>query len=238
MGSFEEPTDPLAEVDTSGTVASRPMGDDPGFPAPAPVTLLTTDGVRLQGVVEAPVVARAAAVVAHPHPRYGGDQHNPVVLTLARALRALGCATLRFGFRGTGGSEGSHGGGAAERADVGAALDELASRYPGMPLLLAGYSFGADVVLSVGHPDLAGWLVVAPPLAVFPPGELVAASDPRPVVVLVPEHDQFDPPREAAARTAGWVATELHTVAMADHFLAGAGDRLAVLVCDHAPVPA
>ncbi|MCU0272426.1 MAG: hypothetical protein MUE34_04255 [Acidimicrobiales bacterium] len=207
------------------------MGDD----AQA-LTLTTADGIRLRAVLEVPDgPVDATAVVAHPHPLYGGDQDNPVVTTVARTLRSLGVATIRFGFRGSGGSGGSHGGGPAERLDVLAAAAELTARYPDLPLLLAGYSFGADVSLTVDAPGVVGWLAVAPPLALFPADELVAGPDPRPVVLLVPEHDQYDPPAEAAARTAGWTATSIHPVPMADHFLMGAGTRLADLVRTHTP---
>ena len=94
-----------------------------------------------------------AAVVCHPHPLFGGTMHNKVVYQTAKALDALGVPVLRFNFRGAGLSAGVHDRGAGEQGDVRAALDFLASEFPGVPLLLAGFSFGAWVGLRVGCED-------------------------------------------------------------------------------------
>jgi alpha/beta superfamily hydrolase len=94
-----------------------------------------------------------AAVVCHPHPLFGGTMHNKVVYQTAKALDALGIPVLRFNFRGAGLSAGVHDRGQGERDDVRAALDFLASEFPGVPLLLAGFSFGAWVGLRVGCED-------------------------------------------------------------------------------------
>jgi alpha/beta superfamily hydrolase len=93
------------------------------------------------------------AVVCHPHPLFGGTMHNKVVYQTAKALDALGVPVLRFNFRGAGLSAGVHDRGAGEQGDVRAALDFLASKFPGVPLLLAGFSFGASVGLRVGCED-------------------------------------------------------------------------------------
>lgn len=94
-----------------------------------------------------------AAVVCHPHPLHGGTLHNKVVFHAARTINRLGLPVLRFNFRGAGLSEGTHEGGHGEAGDVRAALDWLAAEYPGRPLLLAGFSFGAWVGLRVGCED-------------------------------------------------------------------------------------
>jgi alpha/beta superfamily hydrolase len=91
-----------------------------------------------------------ASVVCHPHPLYGGTMHNKVVYQAAKSLDALGLPVLRFNFRGTGLSTGEHDRGIGEQGDVRAALDFLAKQFPGVPLLLAGFSFGAWVGLRVG----------------------------------------------------------------------------------------
>ena len=91
-----------------------------------------------------------AAVVCHPHPLYGGTMHNKVVYQAAKSLDAEGLPVLRFNFRGTGLSAGKHDRGVGEQEDVRAALDFLAKQFPGVPLLLAGFSFGAWVGLRVG----------------------------------------------------------------------------------------
>ncbi len=101
---------------------------------------------QLEGILQLPGdVPRAMAVVAHPLPIMGGTMDNKVVSTLARAFVESGHATLRFNFRGVGESEGSYDQGKGETLDAIAAADFLRGEYPGLPLLLAGFSFGAYV---------------------------------------------------------------------------------------------
>jgi uncharacterized protein len=94
-----------------------------------------------------------SAVVCHPHPLFGGTLHNKVVFQTAKTLQRRGVPVLRFNFRGAGMSEGGHDRGDGEADDVRAALDFLALEYPGRPILLAGFSFGAWVGLRVGCED-------------------------------------------------------------------------------------
>ena len=111
---------------------------------------------RLEAVLWTPlVVARPplAAVVCHPHPLFGGTMHNKVVYQAAKSLDALGIPVLRFNFRGAGLSAGEHDRGRGEQGDVRTALDFLATEFPGVPLLLAGFSFGSSVGLRVGCED-------------------------------------------------------------------------------------
>jgi alpha/beta superfamily hydrolase len=111
---------------------------------------------QLEAILWTPVGAAPsplAAVVCHPHPLFGGTMHNKVVYQTAKALDALGVPVLRFNFRGAGLSAGIHDRGAGEQSDVRAALDFLASEFPGVPLLAAGFSFGAWVGLRVGCED-------------------------------------------------------------------------------------
>jgi alpha/beta superfamily hydrolase len=86
------------------------------------------------------------ALIAHPHPLFGGTADNKVVTTLAKAFRELGCATLRPSFRGVGGSEGEHDHGIAETDDLLAVHAYARSRFGNeLPVYLAGFSFGAYV---------------------------------------------------------------------------------------------
>ncbi len=94
-----------------------------------------------------------AAVVCHPHPLFGGTMHNKVVYQAAKSLAAFGLPVLRFNFRGAGLSVGEHDRGIGEKGDVRAALDFLEIKFPGVPVLLAGFSFGAWVGLHVGCED-------------------------------------------------------------------------------------
>jgi len=111
---------------------------------------------RLEAILWTPLGSARpplAAVVCHPHPLFGGTMHNKVIYQTGKALDALGIPVLRFNFRGAGLSAGVHDRGAGEQGDVRAALDFLATEFPGVPLLLAGFSFGAWVGLRVGCED-------------------------------------------------------------------------------------
>jgi alpha/beta superfamily hydrolase len=94
-----------------------------------------------------------AALVCHPHPLFGGTLHNKVVYQAAKSLDALGLPVLRFNFRGVGLSAGTHDRGRGEQDDVRVALEFLAGEFPGVPLLLAGFSFGCWVGLHAGCED-------------------------------------------------------------------------------------
>jgi uncharacterized protein len=96
---------------------------------------------------------RMAALVCHPHPLFGGTMHTKIVFRAAKAAVGLGLPTLRFNFRGVGRSAGAFDEGDGERADVRAALDFLSGRFPALPLVLMGFSFGSWVGLAVGATD-------------------------------------------------------------------------------------
>ncbi len=85
------------------------------------------------------------ALVAHPHPLYGGTMENKVTQTLARAFVALGYATVRMNFRGVGKSEGTHDTGIGETEDMALLLNFMRQKYPDLPLVLSGFSFGTFV---------------------------------------------------------------------------------------------
>src|SRR5262245_40176522 len=146
----------------------RPLYSLPVMISEAAATLTTSDGVALEARVARPAAPRGSVVACHPHPLYGGDMDNPVVVRLVEVCGDQGLATLRFNFRGTGASTGVHGHGTAEQHDVAAAMEHMVSLVgPDRPLLLAGYSFGAAVVAAVAprRAELAGVILVAPPLA-------------------------------------------------------------------------
>ena len=114
---------------------------------------------------DAPV--RAAVVFAHPHPQFGGTMHTKAVYQGAKGLTRIGCAVLRFNFRGVGRSAGQFDQGEGEKADFAAALDYMAARHPGAKLWAAGFSFGAWVALEAGAADdrVAALIGIAPPVA-------------------------------------------------------------------------
>jgi alpha/beta superfamily hydrolase len=96
--------------------------------------------------------ATRAALVCHPHPVYGGTMHNKVVFHAMKALNSFGFPVLRFNFRGFGLSAGEHDEGRGETDDVRAALDWLDHEFH-LPLIFAGFSFGAAVGLGASCPD-------------------------------------------------------------------------------------
>jgi alpha/beta superfamily hydrolase len=96
---------------------------------------------------------RAAVVLAHPHPLYGGTMHTKGVYQAAKAFARIGCAVLRFNFRGTAGSAGAFDEGVGETDDFRAALDFMHDRYQGAPLWAAGMSFGSWVGLCASATD-------------------------------------------------------------------------------------
>jgi alpha/beta superfamily hydrolase len=176
-----------------------------------------------------PGTPRAGVVVCHPHPQYGGDMENAVVVAVARVLVVAGVVALRFDF-------GPWSGGAEEVDDARVALATLAERLPaGTPLALAGYSFGAWVALRVAASGarVGAVAAIAPPLAFFEWTFLDAVA--VPVRFVLGDRDQYCPldRLEDVVRRSGGRFT-LDVVPGADHFLAGhdadVGRRVAAAV--------
>lgn len=132
--------------------------------------------------------------MCHPHPLYGGTMHTKAVYRTAQALNEAGMVALRFNFRGVGASTGIHGEGVGEREDVVAALDWLAARHPGMPLVAGGFSFGSLVGMTVGAGDSRVVALVGVGLPVARGDrydyDFLAAAD-KPVLVVQGDNDEF-----------------------------------------------
>ena len=187
-------------------------------------TLVTDDDVELAADLASVDRPRGLAVVAHPHPRFGGTRHVHLIEAWFRALPAAGLITIRFDFRGGGGSSGTHADGRLEHLDVSAAIAALPSA-DRLPLLAAGWSFGAEMLLAHPAPEIDGWVAVAPPASERPAGTPAGADD-RPTLILAPEHDQFAPPDIAEAAVHNWTATRVEPIPGTDHSLIGAVDRI------------
>src|SRR5882672_10937678 len=139
---------------------------------------------RLEALVDEPAAGasiRAAVVLAHPHPQYGGTMHTKAVYQSAKALARIGCAVLRFNCRGVGKSAGVWDEGAGEKQDFGAALDFMHGRYPDAPLWAAGMSFGSWVGLTIGaeDPRVSLLLGVSAPVNKYDFGVVVASEKPK-----------------------------------------------------------
>lgn len=168
-----------------------------------------------------------AAVVCHPHPLHGGTLHNKVVFHAARTINRLALPVLRFNFRGAGLSEGTHEGGHGEAGDVRAALDWLAAKYPGRPLLLAGFSFGAWVGLRVGCEDARVTYLVGLGIPVDRSSHDFLRVCDKPKLFLHGRRDEHG----AAAAVEGLVASlpganRIAFIEDADHFFTGKLDQM------------
>ncbi len=173
-----------------------------------------------------------AALVCHPHPLYGGTMHNKVVHRLARGLARSGSVVLRFNFRGVGKSEGEHAHGAGELEDARAALAWLSARHPGLPLTLAGFSFGSRVVSRLGCE------LERPPVRVLLAGFPTRMGDlsylqrcTAPKYFIQSTHDEFGPKQELEALFGGFAEPKkLFWIEASDHFFAGSLEVLEQIV--------
>ena len=175
-----------------------------------PITLHTSDGLRLIGELALPEsrAPKATIICLHPLPTHGGMMDSHVFRKMAWRFPALfDIAVLRFNFRGAasaaGRSEGEFEGGVGEGLDLAAAVDFVKER--GLPTpWLVGWSFGTDVTLRYGcRNDVLGAVLLAPPLRWTDTDDLDRwAESLKPLTCLVPEHDDFLQPPEARERFA------------------------------------
>jgi len=181
-------------------------------------------GVNEEGLVERGLDAglRAVVVLAHPHPQYGGTMHTKVVYQAAKAFKRIGCAVLRFNFRGAGMSDGAYDEGRGEMDDFRAAVTFMRNQYQDAPIWAAGMSFGAWIALTVGasDPRVTTLLGIAPPLSRYE-FEPVRVST-KPKFFIQGERDELCPLKEMQefyARAAD--PKELVVIDAADHLFDG-----------------
>jgi uncharacterized protein len=184
-----------------------------------PIVVSVPGGPSLEGRRALVPGPRGGFVLCHPHPLYGGDMDNPVVIRAAEVLQAAGYAALRFNFRGVGASTGSHDKGEGEREDVRAAVATLAGHVPpGRPVGVIGYSFGAWTAARAMRPGDAPLGLIAPPLGMFD-FDLLAPPVGR-VLVVAGTRDTYCP-IEALHRLAQATGAEERIIEGADHFFFG-----------------
>jgi alpha/beta superfamily hydrolase len=205
---------------------------------------------RLEAILDEPVAAgtighdgriakgfpggvRAAVVFGHPHTEFGGTMHTKAVYQSAKALSRIGCAVLRFNFRGAGASPGSFTNGPGEMDDFRAALDFMQQQYPATPLWTAGMSFGAWVSLTVGadDPRVSSLIAVAPPISRYDFG--AAERSTKPKFFIQGEFDEICPlktMREFYARCAE--PKELVVIDSANHLFDGKVSEVADAIED------
>lgn len=193
------------------------------------IELTTADGLTLVGELALPLTREPVAtlVTLHPLPTHGGFMDSHILRKAAARLPALAdLAVLRFNTRGTtsprGTSDGAFDGGVAEQHDVAAAMAFVAER--GLPNpWLVGWSFGTELALKYGrNHDVNGAILLSPPLHRATDAEVAAwAGDKRTLVALIPEHDDYLKPAEAAERFASVPSIELINVADGKHLWVG-----------------
>jgi alpha/beta superfamily hydrolase len=228
-------------------LASRRTGEEPMTEITAStvlparrehITLVTSDGLRLVGELAQPESRPPVAtlICLHPLPTHGGMMDSHVFRKASYRLPALAdLAVLRFNTRGTsserGRSEGEFGAGESERHDVAAAIGFGADR--DLPKMwLVGWSFGSEMALRWGNdPDVAGAILLSPPLRRAGDADLDAwAQSGKPLLALVPEHDDYLQPPAARRRFARVPQAEVIGVPGARHLWVG--ERYVRIVLD------
>jgi len=181
-------------------------------------------GVNREGLLERgqPAGARAAVVFGHPHPQMGGSMHTKVVYQASKALARIGCAVVRFNFRGVGRSAGMWDEGRGEADDFGAVLEFTRSRYPTLPLWVAGMSFGSWIALEAGVADagVTTLIGVSMPTGRYDFGRIQSSTKPK--FFIHGERDEVCPLkdiREFYAKAAD--PKELVIIDAADHLFDG-----------------
>jgi len=180
--------------------------------------------------------AHYAALVCHPHPMGGGTMHNKVVYHVMKALNGLGLPVLRFNFRGTGRSEGTHDDGRGEQDDVRAALDWLDKEFH-RPILFAGFSFGSNVGMRAccGDPRVHGLMALGLPVTAegrtYTYRYLPTCTQPK--LFLSGDHDPYGPMEavEAIVATAP-EPKQLVWIKDAEHFFVGKLDQVQAAIVD------
>jgi alpha/beta superfamily hydrolase len=188
----------------------------------------------IEAILRGPVhEVMRAAIVCHPHPLFGGTMHNKVVFRIARAFQDSGFAVLRFNFRGTGKSEGTHDDGRGEQDDLRAAIQYIETRYPGAELWLAGFSFGAAVTLRVGCPDPLVRALIAAGTPVSRPDFAKVDECNKPKLFVQGALDEFGSPEDLRRFVAPLEGvTQLKIIEGADHFFEGYLPELVQLLLD------
>lgn len=195
-------------------------------------------GLTLEGVAVSPDGAKGsfpATVVCHPHPLFGGDMENSLVVVICRVLAEAGFVAFRFNFRGVGKSSGTFTRGEEEREDIRAALNFLAElpRVNRSRRSLVEYSFGASIVLEglSRYKAAKAIALVAPPISEFEHSEI--SRDKKPKLFLGGDQDKLVPPSKLKEKFGALgQRAKLQVVSGADHSWRGFEEKAALLITD------
>ncbi len=187
---------------------------------------IPSGGYQLEGCWQAGTAGKGA-VITHPHPLYGGTMNNPVVETVQKVFQQHGYATLRFNFRGVGGSQGNHDNGIGEQDDVRAAIAYVEDTEV-RPVDLAGYSFGAWVnsaVAADGRTAIRSMVMISPPVGFIKFENVSALSCLK--LVVTGSRDDIAPADQIRDLLPAWnPAAQFEIIDGCDHFYSGHLDRL------------
>ncbi|MBD9676344.1 alpha/beta hydrolase [Pseudomonas sp. PDM18] len=192
---------------------------------------------KLQLLIDRPgVPLRGMVLISHPQPLLGGSPKHRVPLTLSRKLCGAGWMTVRPSFRGVDGSEGEYAEGIGEAQDMLAVIAHLRSEYPGLPLALVGFSFGAYVFARVAgelSPPAQAIALMGLPVGTVPGGRDYEAQElPVDCLLLHGEADEMAP----LANLLDWARPAQREVVLyagADHFFKGCLERAVERVLEH-----
>lgn len=141
----------------------------------------------IEVAVQVPDSPRAVAIIAHPHPLFGGTMDNKVVTTLAKTFVEAGAATYRFNFRGVGGTQGAHDEGRGETDDMVQVIEQARSEWKSLPMWLAGFSFGGAVATRASsRAEFDQLVLVAPGFRRFTGQGFGEAPDPHDAALGLP----------------------------------------------------
>lgn len=197
---------------------------------------IPSESIMIEGEINKPEKfdEKTAVVICHPHPLFGGCMYNNVVSALFYVLPEKGMLTLRFNFRGVGGSQGKYEGGIGEKKDVNAAINYLKTLFSRLKeVIVVGYSFGAWVGLSAAaENDLAKAMVaIAPPLNSFNFDYLRKVKKPK--YFIVGDSDELAPLNSFLVLYEEIPAPKKYVVLHgADHFCYGREQEIAKIVAD------
>ena len=188
-----------------------------------------SEGLKIEGLLHQST-GEGAVVVTHPHPLYGGNMHNNVVLSIINAYQQSGYTTLRFNFRGIGLSEGSHCQGIGEQEDVRSALTYLTGLGK-TSVDLAGYSFGSwvNALGLTGFDTIENLIMVSPPVAFIDFSFL--GYNPKIKLVIAGSNDDIAPPSMIEKMLPTWnQEAEFRIIPGIDHFYWGGTNEVEEII--------
>lgn len=196
------------------------------------IVTIVCKSIRLEGVLNKNIGPKAV-IICHPHPLYGGNMDNPVVMTIAGSFFEKGFTTLRFNFRGTCNSTGMFDNGEGEQEDIRAAISFMKENGYG-EIFLVGYSFGARMnasVVSTGC-DIKDHIMVSPPVGFMSFDDI----DQMPLtgLIVTGQNDEIAPPAKVQDMINRWeIPVRYEIIEKCDHFYSGCLDRLKAVLTEY-----